>query len=918
MTQELPPLPKGAVAVAPPLPIGAVVIDVKPSFERMKLFDMQDIEGEPLKREIIKGKMTGGRDPMPADMPENITPYKERAVKHFGMVIPEDDRYKQVAYWLSTTPGRDIDKANAVRKVYGGEAELKFHKGYDDYVIEFKDGRVAPFNAPGVDMQSVAGSMEGALAIGIEIAGGIGGLGGGPAGIALGTSLGAAHGERERLKRGQNISGLTDAEVNAKAAMVGAMTLGGDLVLGGAGIAIRRYMGNPLAKKLFGSMSKPEIDAMVAAADKFGDNLTSSQALAQAAREAAQRGDNKLATQLRRRATNLAGGEEALLRRGEADELSKSIDTQNAELMGLEQTVTKGAADTTESRHAVGQDVVRNAQREVSESENNIVMQIQREVDDVVAAEMDRFKSRDLNVVGSSLREELKVAEKNIMGKDGVMDKAYGEIWKQIPDDVGVDLSVVRKVGSKWRERIKGDAFPSLTEESRSIINDALRLGIKGGEVKTTPSRLPPIKVGRETMARPPKVEVTPVMDDPKSVATISRAISQLKQEVRMIDSGAVSAKPRQKALLIDLQNELTRARDAAIKNIDPNLQTALRAQDGVYHSAIERIKGSMLGRIVSKKRGGGWKVSSEKVMGKILKDPDELRTLYSLADDYPEYDLKNTLREGVYAAYQKDVLDGKGAHNTFMRSHGEAIDTLFTPAERRRFADSEDAQRFIKGQERREKLALNGLKKELGYKFAEYDPYEVYKLATKNPGYAKKAMSLMSEARQKDFKALYMRDVLEAAQTQSDFGDRVMDLQKLRSFRSENANMIKTVLGDKYYSDLGIVEKVLRLERIPKHLHGELANLMKEEGPAGAGMLFWRALYARPLSRLGVATTGALKLTRSASRKAVDKLLADPKLLAMSVSMYNNKLDKPLHLLKSVGLAELAKQIEDMRDDSK
>ena len=95
------------------------------------------------------------------------------------------------------------------------------------------------------------------------------------------------------------------------------------------------------------------------------------------------------------------------------------------------------------------------------------------------------------------------------------------------------------------------------------------------------------------------------------------------------------------------------------------------------------------------------------------------------------------------------------------------------------------------------------------------------------------------------------------------------------------------------------------------------MTNLLKESPPATAPVLFWRSTVARPLSRMGLLTTGALKIDRGAARKATAKLLRDPKAMQNAMNLYrkNAPLQKWKSLLTDIGAIEMVRHLNELEE---
>lgn len=132
-------------------------------------------------------------------------------------------------------------------------------------------------------------------------------------------------------------------------------------------------------------------------------------------------------------------------------------------------------------------------------------------------------------------------------------------------------------------------------------------------------------------------------------------------------------------------------------------------------------------------------------------------------------------------------------------------------------------------------------------------------------------------------------------------------DLYKLKDVISKNSGEIKAAVGPKYLNDLQKLSDIIEKRTVMVSKEGALGELFKETQAQTPVASAWRVV-ARPLSRLGLATTAGLKLSRSTARKAMGKLLADPELLEEAIYI-NTHYVKPARMkafLTGLGLNQI------------
>ena len=891
---------------------------ISPQFDPTKPFEVVNggilslkSDLPPLKREKIKNKTTMfGGEPTVIDLPESEKAYKKRLAEYYGFSdVPEidADNYDKLQEELSFTTGSKEDMQRVIKKAYGPFADLAEYEGYPDPVIKFKSGEIVPFNKPGLDVQDVRGLRGNMVTLGSEFAGGLAGMIGGTAGVVAGVGAGTFTGEVLRLQKGREkgYHDLTNADIYGRAAIDAAITVGLEVSTLGAGAIIRRMIANPAARSIVGDLTEAELDAAIKAADKYaaetGNKLTAGQSIQEAQRVGDIAGGKATASEART-------VEEALALSGDAPELKAMLKEQQASLDAGARKIEEIAAPDLLGSEDVGRDIQAAAKEDVAAQAKDIFMEadVKRGIqEDIIQSDI---KAPELLKTSEELRTYIQEAKTKTFAD---LRARYDEFRAATPDEFSVDMSAFRNVVAEWKGRVAKDFIPKMTGEDKVIIEQALGAGLKGGKTTVTPSIIrAPLKIGNVTVPRPDIVRTTPVKDTGEELPFVFRAISQLKEDKRMLDAGLPS-QGRQRALLSDFINALEEARDSALRDIDPELRQQLRDIDASYAKANRDIYGSMLGRMISKTKQGGYAINESKLFEKLASEPTEVKNLAALIND-PEFSGfggTSIIKDGFNSLYRDQVIDGTVKHSTFMRKYSASMEEILTPKELKKFDTYQTAQRNIELIDKIEKQEIKNLNNTIGYKLQGYDAEDVLNKVKGSVSKVRDVKRILARSPDKweDFQRLYARDFLDSVMDEGGFGAEFSAKKlgdKLKSDRGE----LTEIFGTEHLTNLTWLKNQAEIIGAPKSVRGEAARLLQENPPQGPVMAIWRATIARPLSREGLLTTGAVKLMRKGSRKALGEVLTDPAKLKIVHDLYVK--DAPLRkwrsFFRSIGYAEM------------
>jgi hypothetical protein len=840
-----------------------------------------------LERKIIKRqtRMFGG-EPTIVDLPESETAYKTRLGEYYGFSeVPEieAENYGKLQEALSFTPGRVEDMRRIVKKAYGPFADLATHEGYPDPVIRFKSGEIVPFNQPGADMQDIRGLRGGLAPLGSELAGGIAGLPGGIGGVVTGVGAGAFTGEVLRLQKGKD-SGyhdLSDPAIYGRAAVDAAIAMGLELTTLGGGAIVRRMISSPAGREIVGDLSEEQLKLAIKAADDYaaetGQKLTAGQSVQEAQRKGLIEGAKDTASEARTI-------EEALAEMGQAPGLRSQLGAQQTAVDIATREAEVGAAPDLLGSEQVGRDVQAAARADVIQETAEIITAAQTRKEALEEARDAEIKAPELLETSQDLRTYIETGKTKTFE---ALKKKYQEFHASLDDKVSIDMSDFRKVAAKWEKRVRNDILPKMTGEDRSIIEQALKAGTKRG-----------------------LTEEGIIKNKGESLPAVFRAISQLKEDKRMLDAGLPS-QGRQKALLSDFIDALSEARDTALRDIDPKLSKQLRDLDTYYAAANREIYGSILGRMISKNKQGGYTIRESKLFETLAGEPSEVRRIAALIND-PEFSGfggTSIIKDGFNSLYRDQVIDGTGKHSTFMRKYGASMKEILSPAELKKFDTYQAAQKNIDLIDKIEQQEIKNLKNTIGYKLQGYNAEEVLNKVKGSISKVRDVKRIMAKSPEKweDFKRLYARDFLDSVMEEGSFGAEFSTKKLGARLKADKGELVE-VLGKDYLNGLRWLNKQSGIIGSPPSIRGKASELLKETPALSATLAVWRATVARPLSRNGLLTTGAIKHMRKGAVKALGKLLEDPKNLLTVHQLYVK--DAPLRkwrsFFRSIGYNEM------------
>lgn len=840
------------------------------------------------------------------EQPEPELQHKRRLMEQYGLQRAPSDRkragkHTTMPMALQMTPGRPEDMKRVVKKFFGDDATLSFHKGFGDYVVTFKDtGEVVPFNDPGLGMESLKGALPTAFQIGSEVTGGLGGLvAGGPPGAIAGVAGGAGLSKYQLLQLGKDegLHDMSKADMLGTAILDAAIATGVELTIPVLSSVVRRMVGSPTAKRIIGEITEDEMTAAVKKAKELSVRVEArtGEKFPMTAGQAAQ----LEAPEAGRRIRTAEEAFEGMLGPEGFQDIRAQQRTAETALRGQ---ILGDVPPSKEGVGPLGEDIGEIARRQAFEAEERIGQESLEQQAEAMARQAELTNVLPTLTSAEAMRTGLSEARDKTFKALG---KKYDDLWAQVPEDTVIDMAPLRKVGADWADRLDEDIFKSLTPEDRQIVRDTLKAGLE--ERKG-------LEFGAEGLLKPAiKIEDVGV-----TMAQASRALSVLKAELRYMDKAPAMAKARDKKPLKDFVNELSRAREDALANLDPALAKQIRGADKAYASAKQQIDESLINRMITKAPSGGWRIADDKVFDAFLRNPSETRNFVGLVND-PDYDgfvTSQALKDGIVGKYRDRVLDGTMSHKSFMNQYEASMKEVMSPKEMRRFSSLEKAQESIAISTKREKALLSKLNKTFETRLGTYDAEEIFDKIAKSPSNIRR-FKTMAPKKWDEFKTLYSRDLLNRIAVFDDVGEETLSANLMRDVIRKDQGTLRMVYGDEYVQDFKLLTDISQLRSMPKNVRSKLSALAKEQPELTAPMAMWRSLVARPLSRAGLLTTSAVKMSRKEARKSMRELLTNPEKLNQAMQLYrkSGSTEKVRNLLLSVGMVELEKSV---RSESK
>lgn len=783
--------------------------------------------------------------------------------------------------------GGESGRKIAVEQAFGDRAALAFHEGLDEHVIKFDTGEIVPFDPAGIGEADIRGLRAPAGRLAAEVgAGAAGFLAGGPVGAALAAPLGAGAAEYRILKMGQEASGLSDSEIRIRAGTETLMAYAGEALFGVGGAVYRRILSSPQAKRFLVSITDDEIDEAI----RIFESTQKKVAKRTGVKVEATTGQKLIAAEpdVGRKVQTFERGLEAA-----GEDVGRAARKTQKE---AEEVLTKRLFGPAGDTADLGEVIQKVAAAEVGREAETIA-------EGSIAEQTEAIARREIDVAPTwETAEKARAAISD--SRDKIFDnlgKEYDDFWARVPEDTPVDMTGLKTTASSWLAKLKRDIFPSLTKENKTLVKEALGRVVKeepsGAVGFPTPSPAVPVAGAVVPPYTGPAggavTELTPMKEAATALDSVSRAISTLKAELRDMNTPLGAGKGREKKLLVNLIDNLEEARGVALEGVEQGMKDELNDIDRSYRIAKETLDLGMVNRLITKSKGGGFRIADTKFFTTILRTTSESKNIAALLAS-PELAPTGGLdiaKEGIMGFYRDQVVKGETTHAKFMAAYGDSLRQFYTPQEMRRFDSLAKAESFIKISEKREKELIKELKSSFEYKLGRYDPEDVLGKTAGKLTKTRKLKELLKNHPDKwrGYQQLRGLKLREDISSLDDVGDAFVDYGKLKKIlgnKNKRAELTE-VFGKQYVDDLDLLADIAKLRKVPKSVQSELTQALKETD-SGPIMMSWRATFARPLSRPGLFTTAASKLYKSGNREATAKLLQNPEILREGMKLYN------------------------------
>lgn len=743
--------------------------------------------------------------------------------------------------------------------------------------INPRTGQEQVFNPPGFDMADIPALAGGATVVAPEAVGGVGGaVFGGPAGGVAGAAGGAGLGEAGRLQIGRALGvnpDLTAAEQLASAGREAAIAGAVDAATLGIGGVGRRVIRGPLPRVPAGVLEDTPISALQegiqqgrqlqdAFRDSFGADLPLNTEQVLRGPAAVQSGELRGATQtLRGRATGEQLREQARLQ-GEA------MESAAEQVLGPEgeSQATGGRLLQTQARGPVRGAIAEQQARLEALDEQALR-----------AEQISDTASIDQAAIIRDLLEE---------GRDSLnqsFDARYDAL-REAAGDVTVDLAPLQAAGRQALREAGADLFPSLAPENVTILKDAIGKGSAPFDV-------------------------------------VQRALSDLRQERRLIRR---NLSPRRNIGQINqLIAALEEARGKAMRG-RPGLEKQVADLEADFATARQRVDRGMIGQLLQPAEGGGFRLRDDQVIGRMTAQPALARQMANTLRD-PAFQAAPgalpAIREGILADMREKTVNAETGRMTkralanYMQRNKTVIDAFFDPAEVRRLERVGTALGELETQARRMTTLERDLNRTFGMQLQRYDPSEVARrVLSGTPEDMRRARVIASRdpvAREEYRKAVLAEIRRRSTRATSSEPGR-LDFTQLSAI-AENPAMVDELgrlMGPRWRRGFEVLTRALDTTRM-RPTNASALQEMQAAGEPGSIIQGILRVTFPPLTREGRALTGAMRTNRERVMRAMDRVLADPEMMAeLAVMQQGRSRRNALNMLTAIGLGNVAEAI--------
>lgn len=857
-------------------------------WEEAPLFEERGPKPE---RIIVEGVYPSGKRWL-----QNMEPYGDymgRVADWAGVSLaggPAEVREKAVR----STVGDPEDYSRLLTQHFGKKVEAYIHPDMDEMVYDDPvTGETTLIDEPSVGWADVAEAVSSTPVVAAEIVGGALGAPAGPLGVGVGSGAGAALARWTQLQAGR-VAGENDysnGKILGAAAFEGAIGLAGGLAGEALTAGVRRLFGTPQAKRFINDLTPEDMTDLTAYMDKIAAKVEKETGvrpqfnMSQVLRDAGAP-DDVIKT--------MSKYEETLKMAEGGEVLKEAAKTVTAAERAMERKILTEAIDEPmggiksaklgETIQDIAEQRVESLKAAAEEEMFAITEEALGKLDALMGPAGRTVEAGE--AIGQVVEEGYRKSRNALSGR-------YEAFWQPY-EGLTVSIEPVRKIAGKWENFVKGDIVKKLTEEDQSLMAGIAREGLA-------------------------KIDGDSVVDSPVAMPYVNRALSTLKDLSREIKTTGKSTEGfREIKAISELIKSLQQVRDEALASVNPAAAQELKAIDSVWGDLSGRIENSFLNRIIKSNVKGGFDVPDMTAIEGIFKSPKQARNVRALVDN-PEMEGFGSLsafKDGLRALY-RDKIAGGMTHSTFMRQYKAGMKEVFSPEEMKRFDSGSKAAHYLKMAETREKNIVSDLAKSFDYKLQRFDPEDVVDKVAGSLTKTREMMNILkgSPEHLEMFKAFRLKKLHDDILSPGDIpGRNEIDVTKLAKQLSQNKDELKSLYGDQWFENAQMFARLRNLTKPPQGVPDAAFKQLMAETRADAPMMVWRAMVARPLSRMGLLTTSALKIDSKRARIATAKLLADPKKMNEAMNLYRKggSTRKWVDFLTTMGLIEVA---EDMTE---
>jgi len=871
---------------------------------------------------------------------ESSEDFQKRENDFFGYSSEKTDT--DAHYWLDFTEGTDDDIRNVMSKVYK---------------IPVEDVAVSKDNELGVALTSIrkdgswgqpkrfrSASQEGeellkgnvgtASAIGAEIVSTIGGMGtgallgtpvgspvvGGYVGQSVGGALGAYFAAQKRFHYGKEnkANDYSDEKIDELATSEAQWALGGGVfgdVIGGVGKLI---FGNSGAREFMNQISTRQFNEIkaVLSSGKLDDFIEASGGevtVGQIMEEAVNLGSTKTGVNISESTVKeIRKLEDGLGAYSPKLGKIKDIQIKKTELMADDLfTDASTDADALVANQQIKKELLNNASEKqlVSErGQEQILQDYTAELD----AEFNNMPILDTYDQVFSKLKEVKFKTKAKLGS------AYTKFWDSVggKNQALIDTSDLRAVANAEAETLNRDAIPHMSSEDFSIVKNVLNWGRQ-------------VKEGLEFGAGGVLTPVTRVSFEKQTFESVNRAITALKAAKSDAVAGSVtSTQSADIRFLNKMIKSFEGVRSDALRGIDDNAADALAKIDGDYKQGLVNIDEANINKILTLSKSGGATESVVGVLSGLFGDSGRnARSFMKLLQVEGSEALESlpAIKQSIRTLYGKQVVSGEMSHKAFMDQYGEGIGIIMSPKEAGRFASgNKGAIAAIKEAEKRsitdsaEISALTGGNGDIDSSvlkstLVDGDPDATWKKA-------QSLTKVLSPEGLKQYKAVRLRKIKrDLLPSPTEEGQTVLRPDDIKTLGERVESLVKT--NGKELEELFGATYIRDLKQIGRYADGQTVKMdtkmtadmqgVLNSAPTPVMMAF-RAMFAPPLSRKGLATTALLKVSSAQTRRALGELLGSPEDMRTMINLQKGyiQLDKARAALQGPLLGSLLDEV--------